>query len=641
MADQERPKDLQVSLLEERIDHLEFLKSFNHEILSIMRGFSQAGGDSRLETCLGDVVKFVQGRLDIYCVNINLMDEATGEMVLFVSAGDPEVGRNERVFRIKPGEGLNGAAVAEGTTIVCNDVSKEPRFVRGPASQAAAELCIPIRAGEKVIGVFDLCDSRKGRFRKDLVETLEELAMNIGLLLENHRLYSELRTHSKELEQTVRAKVSQLRLSEQRYKVLIENIQDPIFIVDFDARLLWANASGRRFLDLRDEAPTVTNISHLVKKGHIFKLFQIFTKLRDGEVVRDIRLEMVLKTGVEKLVELTGTPIPEGSRIGSCEILLRDVTERVTVDRLKKNYLKTLEDEVTRRTEEIKDIQRASILALATLAESIDNFTYGHLQRMQQYARLIADELRTFPKYADTVTEEYVELIYDVSPLHDIGKVGIRDNILQKESRLTEEEFKKMKEHTEIGANALRMAGQLVRRDAIFAMAEMIARFHHQKWDGTGYPAVKIGEEFRPLRGDEIPLCARIVSLADVYDALTSRRPYKEPYPHEVAREMIVKDSGKHFDPDCVQAFLNRQRDAIRIKDEWSDRHTLIGDGKHSQFNFSVRDESAKGKVWAAIRVNGGDETSDAPKPELPQADPAVDPPPSKNPVPDPSNPVR
>lgn len=632
MEDQDRPRDLQVSLLEERIDHLEFLKSFNHEILSIMRGFSRSGGNDRLEACLGDVVKFVQSRLDIYCVSIHLLDEASGEIVLFVAAGDPEVSRHAGVFRAKRDDGLNGACLGSGSTMVCNDVSKEPRFVRGLASRTAAALYVPIRAAEKVIGVFELCDSRRGRFRKDLVETLEELAINIGMLIENHRLYSELRTHSKELEQTIRAKVSQLRLSEQRYKVLIENIQDPIFIVDFDARLLWANASGRRFLDLKDDPANGINFSHIVKKGHIFKLYQIFTKLREGEVVRDVRLELVLQGGVEKLVELTCTPIPEGSRIGSCEILLRDVTERVTVDRLKKNYLKTLEDEVTRRTEEIKDIQRASILALATLAESIDNFTYGHLQRMQQYARLIADELRTFPKYADTITEEYVELIYDVSPLHDIGKVGIRDNILQKESKLTEEEFKKMKEHTEIGANALRMAGQLVRRDAIFAMAEMIARFHHQKWDGTGYPAVKIGEEFRPLRGDEIPLCARIVSLADVYDALTSRRPYKEPYPHEVAREMIVKDSGKHFDPDCVQAFLNRQRDVIRIKDEWSDRHTLLGDGKHSRFTFSLRDESVKGKVWAAMAAGVVGETAECPRPPIP------DPP---NPVPDSSQPVH
>jgi len=639
MAEQEKPKDLQVSLLEERIDHLEFLKSFNHEILSIMRAFSQAGGEVKLDKCLTDVAKFVQNRLDIYCVSFNLIDKPTGEIVFFVNVGGPETDKGSAPFRLKPGQGLNGACLSSGKTIVCNDVTKDSRYAPVPGMRTAAELCIPLRVRGEIIGVLDLSDSRKGRFRKDLVETLEELSMNIGLLLENHRLYSELRQHSQELEQTVRAKVSALRLSEQRYKVLIENMQDPIFIVNFDAQLLWANANGRRFLGLKDDELSDVNLSKVVKKGHIFKLFQVFKQLREGEVVRDLRMEMALGAGVDKLVELTCTPIPEGDRITSCEILLRDVTERVTVDRLKKNYLKTLEDEVTRRTEEIKDIQRASILALATLAESIDNFTYGHLQRMQQYARIVADELRVFPKYSDTVSEEYVELIYDVSPLHDIGKVGIRDNILQKESKLTDEEFKKMKEHTEIGANALRMAGQLVRRDAIFAMAEMIARFHHQKWDGSGYPAVKIGEEVRALRGDEIPLCARIVSLADVYDALTSRRPYKEPYPHEVAREMIVKDSGKHFDPDCVQAFLNRQRDIIRIKDEWSDRHTLTGDAKNTRFNFSVRDEAAKGKVWAAIGTDGGEEgkaaaakapnpqaeakaaadTSDLPRPQLPK----------------------
>jgi putative two-component system response regulator len=212
---------------------------------------------------------------------------------------------------------------------------------------------------------------------------------------------------------------------------------------------------------------------------------------------------------------------------------------------------------------------------------------------MKEYARVIAEELRSWPKYAEIVTEEYAELIYDLSPLHDIGKVAIRDSILMKEDKLTAEEFDKMKEHTEIGANALRMAGRLIHRESLFAMAEMIARFHHQWWDGTGYPTVKIGEETRPLRGEEIPLCARIVALADVYDALTSRRPYKEPYPHETAKQMITKDAGRHFDPDCVQAFANREPEILAIRQRWMDIDPGQTIGDAGPVKLSRRDASA------------------------------------------------
>jgi putative two-component system response regulator len=205
------------------------------------------------------------------------------------------------------------------------------------------------------------------------------------------------------------------------------------------------------------------------------------------------------------------------------------------------------------------------------LAESIDEDTGNHLDRIRHYCKALALALRKNPKYADLLTDEYVELLFDLSPLHDLGKVGIRDHILLKNGKLTEEERQIMNQHTEIGGRALREAGRLIKRESMFAVAEMIARFHHERWDGTGYPAVEINGEFRPLRGEEIPLCARIVALADVYDALSSKRPYKDPLPHEYVRQKIISESGKHFDPDVVQAFLEVEQEFLDIRARYPD----------------------------------------------------------------------
>lgn len=538
-----------------------------------------------LDQCLQEVVGYIHTKLGLYTASIFFLDESTNELVLYSAAGDEKLLQYINKMRVNVGQGLTGCCADERKSIICQDVGKDTRFVRGPLTLTRAEFCAPILVDGRLIAVLDVQDSRKNIFKKDLTRELEELALSVGVMVRHEQSNGKQTTEQKK----IRDRLSELRLSEERYRLLVDNIQDPIFIIDFNARVLWANRSTPAYVGMTEDELVGSHISKFLKKGNMFRLYQLFNEMKEGRVVKDLKIDISTPVG-NKVAEATCTPIPDGGRITSCEILLRDITEKATVERLKKNYLKTLEEEVTRRTEEIKDLQRASILAIATLAESIDNFTCGHLERMRQYARVIAEELKTWPRYADMVTEEYVELVYDLSPLHDIGKVGIRDSILMKEDKLTADEFAKMKEHTEIGANALRMAGHLIHRESLFAMAEMIARFHHQWWDGTGYPAVRIGEEVRPLRGDEIPLCARIVALADVYDALTSKRPYKEPYPHEVAKQMIMKDAGRHFDPDCVQAFVNREADFIGIKQRWTDTDPSQTNGENQPFKPSNRD---------------------------------------------------
>ncbi|HVX84760.1 MAG TPA: response regulator [Phycisphaerae bacterium] len=189
-----------------------------------------------------------------------------------------------------------------------------------------------------------------------------------------------------------------------------------------------------------------------------------------------------------------------------------------------------------------------ALFALAKLAESRDQETGEHIERVQNYTRVIVNHLAPDVKARHGVDEQYARLIYQTSPLHDLGKVAIPDAILLKPGKLTPAEYEIMKAHTDLGAQPLDAALQRFPQARFLRMARDIAASHHEKFDGTGYP--------KSLAGEQIPLCARIVALADVYDALTSRRVYKEAMSHEQARGIIVHNRGKHFDPDVVDAFL-------------------------------------------------------------------------------------
>jgi putative two-component system response regulator len=204
-----------------------------------------------------------------------------------------------------------------------------------------------------------------------------------------------------------------------------------------------------------------------------------------------------------------------------------------------------------------------AIFALAKLAESRDPETGAHLERVRNYCRVLAQHLASSTKLGGQINSEYIRLIYQTSPLHDIGKVGIPDRVLLKPGRLTEPEFEIMKEHTTIGARTLEAALRQFPGLDFLEMARDIALTHHERWDGTGYP--------RKLTAGEIPLCGRIMALADVYDALTSKRVYKAAYDHELARSIIVAERGKHFDPDVVEAFVQTEPSFIALHDKFSE----------------------------------------------------------------------
>lgn len=214
-----------------------------------------------------------------------------------------------------------------------------------------------------------------------------------------------------------------------------------------------------------------------------------------------------------------------------------------------RNQNEFLEQEVRRRTREVIAIQDVTIHAMASLAETRDNETGNHIRRTQHYIKVLAELLREHPRFRHFLDDETIKLLFKSAPLHDIGKIGIPDRILLKPGRLTPEEFEIMKTHTTLGRDAIQHAENQLGIDVDFLhLAKEIAYGHQEKWDGSGYP--------QGVASEEIPISARLMAVADVYDALISRRVYKPGMPHEKAVEIIREGRGSHFDPDICDAFL-------------------------------------------------------------------------------------
>lgn len=226
-----------------------------------------------------------------------------------------------------------------------------------------------------------------------------------------------------------------------------------------------------------------------------------------------------------------------------------------------------LEAEVQRRMQQNQRIQDVSMRALASLAEARDNETGNHIMRTQGYVNVLCQELAKLPKYQDILTPGQIEHITKTAPLHDIGKVGIPDSVLHKPGKHTPEEWEIMKTHAKVGADAIWRAIQDEEDPAgvdFLYRAMEIAEHHHEKWDGSGYPA--------GLKGEDIPLSARLMALADVFDALISRRVYKPPFTIERATDIIEQGKGSHFDPEVVNAFKARLDDFRAIAARYADK---------------------------------------------------------------------
>jgi putative two-component system response regulator len=307
--------------------------------------------------------------------------------------------------------------------------------------------------------------------------------------------------------------------------------------------------------------------------------FQVLEKLKQNPATENIPVIIItgmakrdanvraIELGAHDFIQKPFEPVLLEARIRSCVRAKVLSDQNNEYQRLLELSTDTLDLAVKDRTAIISKIQRTTVFSLSKLAESRDTETGDHLERMRCYSRELAREMITLSKYKAKYTGEFAEEIFDSSPLHDIGKVGIPDRILLKPGKLTSDEFDIMKTHTTIGGDTLKAADVEAGTNSFLAMGRDIAYSHHEKWDGSGYPY--------GLSGEDIPLASRIVALGDVYDALSSRRPYKEPFSHEKSKAIILEGRGSHFDPDVVDAFLAIEPTVVDIRERFQGKGHL------------------------------------------------------------------
>ena len=282
--------------------------------------------------------------------------------------------------------------------------------------------------------------------------------------------------------------------------------------------------------------------------------YEVCSRLKADAATRDIPVIFVTAKAAEEDERV-------GLELGAVDYITKPISPAILRARVKAqlalkaaaDFLRDkndfLEQQVAKRTREISAIQDVTILAMASLAETRDSDTGNHILRTQNYVKALAERLRGHSRFAAFLSDYNIQMLFKSAPLHDIGKVGIPDRILLKPGKLTHDEFEIMKTHTTLGRDAIEHAERSLGTDVEFlTLAKEIALSHQEKWDGSGYP--------QGLAGEAIPISARLMAVADVYDALISRRVYKDPMPHEKAIEIIKAGQGAHFDPEVVDAFL-------------------------------------------------------------------------------------
>lgn len=348
-----------------------------------------------------------------------------------------------------------------------------------------------------------------------------------------------------------------LKISEEKYRTILESIEEGYYELDLDGRLTFYNDAtlkllGDGLIELKGKKLEAwTDAGTAIETDLVFK--RVFETGLTGYIAE---LEIRLHNSSRKILALSVSLRRDQDHqpIGFRGVI-RDVTEQLNAER-----------EQRRLATQLHEARAATILGLAKLAEYRDKGTGTHLERIREYSRLITDHMAQLKKYRDYITKEYATDIYHSSILHDIGKVGIPDSILLKPGELTGDEFEIIKTHTVLGGDALDAIDSRIDGKSFLTLGREIAYHHHEKWDGSGYP--------HGLSGGSIPLSARIVALADVYDALTSKRFYKEAYRHEEARDIIQGLRGTHFDPDVVDAFIALE---MHFKEICADLHDEEG----------------------------------------------------------------
>ncbi len=322
------------------------------------------------------------------------------------------------------------------------------------------------------------------------------------------------------------------------------NIQVLVSVLKEDGYQISVATSGRQALELVGKVrPDLLLLDIMMPE---MDGYEVCSRLKAEEATRHIPVLFITALA-------DAEDEAKGLALGAVDYITKPIHPELVRARVRnhlelKQYQNQLEETVSLRTRELQLTQAVMIESLATLAEYRDPETGGHIKRTQNYVKVLATKLKDHPRFSGELDDATIEMLYQSAPLHDIGKVGVRDVVLLKNGKLSDDEFSIMKKHTEFGNEALRITEQKLGKSTFLHHAREFAYTHQEKWDGSGYP--------RGLKGDEIPVSGRLMAVADVYDALISKRIYKPPMPHEKAVQIIAEGKGSHFDPDVVDAFL-------------------------------------------------------------------------------------
>lgn len=356
-----------------------------------------------------------------------------------------------------------------------------------------------------------------------------------------------LQRQAHSLEREVERRAEAQKATEKHYQALFEAIPDDVVLLDTKGRVLQANNSYLAHFTQGPLQPD-TVFANLIRPEERQILHSALSALiSQGTHLSHLRLTLITAQGASLKTEINGALLQRKGKTLGVQLVIRDISVR-----------NRLEEQLVTSLRRVRHTENATILALAKLSEYRDITPGRHLERIREYCKILATALRGNHQYADLITPSYVQNLYQGSILHDIGKVAVSDEILSKTDPLTVLEEEALRNHTLSGGDVIKAMEQEAQGSGFLSLAKNMAYFHHERWDGTGYPY--------GLQGNEIPLEARIMALADAYEEATSALMPEQRSTHQLAMDMIIKEAGRHFDPILVAAFVTFEDEFNRIR---------------------------------------------------------------------------